>query len=194
MIMKSIWFTSDQHFWHTRVIQYCNRPFDSIEEMNEAIVENYNKLVKPEDLVYHLGDFSMAIKPVEDITPRLNGQKILIAGNHDFCHPSHKKGRKEPTKWLEKYKECGFTEIHLHLDILLDDQWINLSHFPYKDLEDGEHGLKHAQYRLNHSPLHLLHGHVHNSWKTKSNMLNVGVDVWDFKPVHADQILEIIKK
>ena len=62
-----LYFTSDHHFWHTNIIQYCNRPFVSIEEMNEVLIQNWNDLVLPEDEVYYLGDFSMAARPVNSL-------------------------------------------------------------------------------------------------------------------------------
>jgi calcineurin-like phosphoesterase family protein len=89
-----LYFTSDHHFWHTNIIKYCNRPFVSVEEMNEALIQNWNDLVLPEDEVYYLGDFSMAARPVEIYTSRLNGIKYLVPGNHDFCHSYNNKSRK----------------------------------------------------------------------------------------------------
>ena len=80
------WFTGDTHFNHENIIKYCNRPFDSIYHMNETIIKNWNERVKDEDIVFHLGDF--CFKEKDDIKPqdwidRLNGNMILIKGNHD---------------------------------------------------------------------------------------------------------------
>lgn len=192
--MRDIWFTSDQHFDHENVIKYCNRPFSSKEEMNEIIINNYNILVKPNDIVYHLGDFAMAFKPVQLIAPRLMGKKHLILGNHDHAHPSHRKFKKEPNRWARFYLNSGFESVELSKTLEVNDLRILLSHFPYKNLEPGEYGLKHVQYRPDNGGLPLLHGHVHQAWKINNNMINVGVDVWDYKPIHIDQLLEIIKK
>lgn len=60
-----IYFTSDHHFWHENIISYCKRPFASVEEMNEKMVQYWNDVVKDKDEVYYLGDFSMAWRPVE---------------------------------------------------------------------------------------------------------------------------------
>lgn len=76
-----IWFTSDTHFNHDNIIKYCNRPFSSITEMNEALIKNWNELVKPDDTIYHLGDFGFG--KIENIVRRLNGRKYLIIGSHD---------------------------------------------------------------------------------------------------------------
>jgi calcineurin-like phosphoesterase family protein len=84
--MNDTWFTSDTHFYHANVIKYCNRPYSSVEEMNEAIILEWNSKVKPDDIIYHLGDFSFAkdISKTMEIVDRLNGQIFLIRGNHDY--------------------------------------------------------------------------------------------------------------
>lgn len=81
--MSSVWVTSDTHFGHANIIKYAGRPFDSVEDMNEALVENWNSVVKQGDKVYHLGDVTMNSKSL-DILSRLNGRKVLIKGNHDI--------------------------------------------------------------------------------------------------------------
>ncbi len=82
------WITSDTHFWHTKVLDYCpnTRPFDDAAAMNEALIDNWNSLIKPKDTVYHLGDvaFHKSADAVADLLNHLHGRKILICGNHDF--------------------------------------------------------------------------------------------------------------
>jgi len=81
---RNIWLISDTHFNHENIIQYCNRPFGNVHHMNETIIENWNKDIKQEDVVYHLGDVYFSKKPDStNILSRLNGRKRLILGNHD---------------------------------------------------------------------------------------------------------------
>jgi calcineurin-like phosphoesterase family protein len=83
-----IFFTSDHHFDHANIIKYCNRPFLSVDEMNEEIVKRWNQVVDANDTVYYLGDFSLGKGSVEKFVPRLNGEKYLVMGNHDACTSS----------------------------------------------------------------------------------------------------------
>lgn len=81
--MSNIFFTSDTHFGHTNILQFCNRPFHSVQEMNEALINNWNNVVRPEDTVYHLGDFAFGGSQLwNDVLSKLNGHIYLILGNH----------------------------------------------------------------------------------------------------------------
>lgn len=86
---KKYFFTSDTHYSHRNVIKYCNRPFKDEEKMNEAMIANYNSVVSPGDVVYHLGDFAFEKDraKLEWIMSRLNGEKHIIWGN---CSPRFK--------------------------------------------------------------------------------------------------------
>ena len=78
------WFISDTHFSHANIIRYAGRPFQTVDEMNERLVENWNALVAPEDIVFFLGDFGLAkIDFLTELCARLQGHKICIRGNHD---------------------------------------------------------------------------------------------------------------
>lgn len=77
-------FTSDTHFGHANIIRFCKRPFENVEEMNEVLIENWNKVVSDDDTVFHLGDFAFGGSNVwKEIIPRLKGHINLIIGNHD---------------------------------------------------------------------------------------------------------------
>jgi calcineurin-like phosphoesterase family protein len=95
---RTIWFISDTHFGHENIIGYCSRPFTCAAEMDEVIVERWNRVVRPQDHVYHMGDVAMKA-PQLAIVGRLNGHKRLIRGNHDIFD-------------TRKYLYAGFDEIH----------------------------------------------------------------------------------
>lgn len=188
-----IYFTSDPHYYHINVIKYCNRPFSSVEEMNEMMIKYWNDTVTPEDTVYCLGDFSMAFRPVEVFTKRLNGTKYLVPGNHDFCHSYHKKSRSADKRkeWTQKYVDNGW--IVLPEQTTLDIPGVatvNMCHHPYELTHASDD--KYKDWRPHNDGRWLLCGHVHQNWKVVDRMINVGVDVWDFKPVSVEEISKII--
>ena len=84
------WFTADLHLGHRNIIEYCNRPFHDVDAMNDALVENWNEAVAPEDTVWIVGDFALGkIADTLPIASTLHGHKILVAGNHDRCWAGH---------------------------------------------------------------------------------------------------------
>lgn len=186
-----LWFTSDTHFYHTNIIQYCNRPYSSVEEMNEALVTNWNEVVAPTDTVYHLGDFSLAARPVELFTPRLNGTKILVPGNHDWCHPSHKKSRTDESKakWIRFYEDSGWRVMGTSLSYVPGLERVNICHLPYSDSSDLR---KLNKFGLLDDGLPLLCGYVHIAWTKRGNTLNVGVDKHDYRPISLDRVKELL--
>lgn len=194
--MSSIWFTSDLHFYHNNVIRYCDRPYISVEEMNEKLIANWNNTVKPEDTIYCMGDLSLAIRPVELFSNRLIGNKKLVPGNHDWCHPANKKAKGERlSNWIKHYENFGWEILPLHSELNIEGvSTVNMSHMPYKgDTTDT----RHENYRLIDDGRVLICGHVHEKWKTKVTpngtlMINVGVDVWNYIPVSLTEITQLI--
>jgi calcineurin-like phosphoesterase family protein len=174
------WFTSDHHFGHANIIKYCDRPFADVDEMNEALVANWNRLVGETDTVYYLGDFSLKLSIMERYAPRLKGRKILIAGNHDSCHPSQHDGKWGNVGIYRKYFDGVFEEY--------DWEGLLLHHIPYFDDED----LRFPEYRPHDDGRILLHGHVHQRWVVHERQINVGVDVWDYEPISEEQIRELV--
>lgn len=84
---REYWITSDLHFYHKNIFNFCSetRPYDSLEEMHEALIADWNSKVKPEDVIFHLGDFSFAGKEkTQAIIDRLQGNIVWIRGNHDY--------------------------------------------------------------------------------------------------------------
>lgn len=197
-----LFFTSDLHIFHENVIRYSGRPYKDVQEMNEMLVKNWNDTVSPDDTVYCLGDFSMAARPVETFTPRLNGTKYLVPGNHDFCHSYHKKSRnpENRAKWIKQYEDWGWKVLEEQVELLvLGIAGFTLCHLPYATpFSDGyEGGDKYATYRPVDYGRILLCGHVHEKWKTRVTpkgtlMINVGVDVWGQKPVSIDEIAKLM--
>lgn len=190
-----IFFTSDLHFGHANVIKYCSRPFASVEEMNEILIKNWNEVVGPEDTVYCLGDYSMSFHYVPEVTPRLNGKKYLVPGNHDFCHSYHKKARnlEKREAQIKRYEEAGW--IVLPEQTTLDIPGVatvQMCHHPYHFVDGDHHDDKYERWRPKDDGRWLLCGHVHEKWKVVGRMINVGVDQWDFKPVAITEIQKII--
>lgn len=195
-------FTSDGHFWHTNVLKYCpERKYKDIEEMNEMFIKNWNDVVAPDDTVYYIGDFSLALRPVETYTSRLLGRKILISGNHDWTHPANKKSRGvgQQLKWERKYIHHGWEAVRLELFLeLKNGMKVRLYHMPYLDTRDTKQN--HKNYRLVDDGIPLLCGHVHQHWTVrwtkdrKTPQINVGVDRWNFTPVNEDTICKTFEE
>ena len=83
--MNSFQVTEDTHFGHAKIIEFCDRPFKDVQEMNEKLVENWNAVIGPDDWVFHLGDIAFGGDVVwEEWIPKLNGKICLILGNHDM--------------------------------------------------------------------------------------------------------------
>lgn len=187
------YFTSDHHFWHANIIRFCHRPFDSVQEMNETMIAKWNNIVGPEDEVYYLGDFSLAARPVEVYTSLLNGIKYLVPGNHDFCHSYNKQSRtpERHARCIRQYQDWGWTVLPEQTSLMIPEHGeVKLCHLPYSTNFEGD---KFAKWRLQDDGHWLLCGHIHHNWKTMDRMINVGVDVWDFQPVSAEQISGIIR-
>ena len=166
--MSMDFFTSDQHFGHKNIIEYCNRPFSSISEMDKEIVRRWNSVVSENDTVYVLGDVSFYNTALSKrIIKKLNGKKILVRGNHDSSH--------------KRMKDMGFDETHDKLDYMLPDgRSALLWHYPLPDclLED---------YDI------LIHGHTHckPDDAISGKKINVCVDAWEFTPLPVSKIASI---
>lgn len=163
-----IWVVADTHFNHAKVIDYENRPYNDVVDMNEELIRNWNLTVAPGDIVYHLGDVVFGGSAVKDsILPRLNGYKILRMGNHDR--------RNSKNIWL-KY----FDEVY-NDDILLED--ICLSHEPLSEYE---------MTRL--LAIGLIKGNCHGHLHTRDEGLDkakykcVSLDLTNYRPIPFDEV------
>lgn len=205
-------FTSDQHFGDERMLEMCGRPFDSADEADEAIVKRWNDVVGKRDLVWVLGDVTSDTGPSEHLA-RLNGTKILIAGNHDTCSqcrtPDERDRVTATRAWLDSgFKTvvdgAGFARSGIPIRIPLGGirSPVTLSHYPYDlapwEAKSAEHTPDPFATWRPRRPVKgpapwLLHGHVHQAWARKGRQINVGVDVCFFEPISADAIAELIR-
>lgn len=191
---KNVFFISDTHFGHGNIIRYCNRPWNvgkndktgeieiddnCIEEMNEAMISNWNSTVSEKDIIWHLGDFCVGFKnqkhkydETRRIAERLNGNKKIVLGNHDIRNN------------VKFYIDCGFTEVIEYGKQLIMDDFIILSHEPLEFLNRN-------------SPFFNIHGHVHDStvYSTFTEQSAcVCVERHDYAPVSYDMIKSKIKE
>lgn len=186
--MSNIWFTADHHFGHRNIIDHCERPYSSVEEMDENMIQRWNEVVGRTDTVYHLGDVGMGSDThTLECVSRLNGRKILVWGNHDSVHPRHSKAMARQQTWAKYFAaQTMMAQVKL-----AGGRKILLSHYPYT--EDHTEEARDMQWRPPNTGMFLLHGHVHNLWLMKEGQLNVGVDVHNFYPVSIDEVAKVVK-
>ena len=194
----AIFFTSDHHFGHRNIIDYTGRPFRTVPEMNRELIWRWNNAVNESDTVYHLGDFAMgSIDEGLEIISQLNGTKILIVGNHDRPFAHNKRARPaQIASWSKRYLEAGFAALMESTTFgLSSGEVVALSHFPY----EGDHfdGDRFEAARLPDQGLPLLHGHTHKAERVSHSkagtlQIHVGVDAWEFTPVHEAMIARMV--
>lgn len=173
------YFIADLHFGHLNIISLCNRPYNSVEEMDEAFINAWNKRVKKKaDTVYIVGDFVWEKADPLKYIKRLNGHKVLITGNHD-------------KKWLAKQDYSSyFDKIVPYLEIRSNDVDITLCHYPMLEWKNSRKiGSKKLGY--------LVHGHIHNRYCNDyaplfymPHALNAGVDINGFMPVTLSELIK----
>lgn len=179
----NIWFTSDLHLNHSKIIEYCNRPFSSVEEMNESLINNWNSVVKPNDIIFCLGDIALGGSGVwNTLIPRLNGKIHLILGNHDIRN------------WRESYRDL-FESVSEQLTVEIDKKTFILTHFPLLCYH-GTWGTEMNVINL-HGHIHLCKGatgkDVERLQYTFSTQYDVGVDLNNYTPISYNQVMERIK-
>ncbi len=168
-----IFFTSDTHFGHSNIIKYCARPFKDVVEMNNTMIDNWNKVVGKHDTVYHLGDFCFGREDYEfDLYfKKLNGDIIFIEGNHDK---------------LAKRNRHKFFNYHKLHEIIHGDagQPIVLCHYAMRVWNKSHRGSWH------------LYGHSHGTLTDDPTSLSfdVGVDCHNFTPISFEQVAEIMAR
>lgn len=153
-----IYFTADEHYGHSNIIKYCNRPFTTVKEMDETLIKNHNQLVRDSDLVYHLGDFAWSRENEfvwDTYIDKLNGAHFFIQGSHD--------------RWLHD----GVDQIY---ELKVEGQIIILCHYAMR------------VWPRSHYNSWQLYGHSHGKLKSIGKSYDVGVDNNGFKPVSFEQL------
>lgn len=149
-------FTSDTHYGHDNIRKHSNRPFATVEEMDEALITNHNAVVRPQDTVWFLGDFAFHKQQgILQVLRRLNGHKQLVLGNHDKVIQSH----------VNSYLGLGlFESINNYRKIDINHQTLILFHYGMRVWDKSHHGSWH------------LYGHSHGSLPPHNRSVDVGVD------------------
>lgn len=186
-----IFFTSDLHFGHDNIIQYCNRPFSNSLEMTEHIIANWNSVVSAEDLVYVVGDVFLHRSHSDclEIMNRLNGTKILIRGNHDRNSIIH-------------YQNIGFSAVLEFAILKIAKKHVHISHYPFRPSlftrlfgkfwnrksKDAK-----SRYQIDNGQW-LIHGHTHSKVRQNGRAINVGLEANKYKPISMSEIESIISR
>lgn len=196
--MKNIWFTSDTHYHHKNIVRGTTswledenkgihsvqrtRDFNTLEEHDETLIANFNSLVKENDEVWHLGDWSFGgHEQIKIFRDRLKCKNInLVFGNHDqHIEPLD-------SKYRSLFTSCQYVkQFHLKLDSTLSGKYgkqgFFLSHYGHRVWDKSHHGSIH------------LYGHSHGTLPGSGRSMDVGVDTHNLYPYHLDEILDLMK-
>lgn len=181
-----IYFTADTHFNHSNIIKYCDRPFNSVNEMNEIMIQNWNNRVKAEDTVYVLGDFIFG--DIEDFLIfcwRLTGNIKFLRGSHDRIFIGKELRKLQKIRQSLEYKEV-FDRVEIFNDriveIKVEGQHIVLCHYALR-----------VWPRSHYNSWHLF-GHSHGKLEPVGKSYDVGVDNNGFTPISFNQIKRIMEE
>ncbi len=177
MDTNKIWFTSDHHFGHKNIIEFSKRPFANADEMNAELVIRWNEKVAQDDLVYHLGDFSlMSAGKVRNLIGQLNGRICLITGNHESAALECS----DCFEWIKDYYELTVSDIDAHKG----ERFIVLFHYAMRVWNASHYGTWH------------LYGHSHGDLPDDETSLSfdVGVDSHNFYPLSYQDVKNIMAK
>lgn len=188
------WYTADLHIGH-RLLSGL-RGFPDIPAHDEELARRWDALVGPGDRVWVLGDISVGGKRQETAAlewiAQRPGEKHLITGNHDGCHPM----RSRAATWQATYLACGFASVQQTAVHKIAGQRVTLSHFPFRFDPDGDHtpANRFEEWRVPDIGQFLLHGHTHSETKVRGRQIHVGLDAHDLRPVTRDWVAEQIER
>ena len=159
----AVWLTADTHFGHAGALSLYRRPFASVAEMNDAMVTRWNETVGRNDDVWHLGDFAlrMGASAAGALLRQLNGRKHLVTGNNDSA---------------EIAGLSDWSSVQPYTEVTVEGHRLVLCHYAFRTWNGMAKGT------LN------LHGHSHGRLKPLPRQTDVGVDVWDFRPIAVGQV------
>ncbi len=180
-----VWFTADDHLGHENIIEYCNRPFKTVEEMDTKLIDNWNAVVGPGNTVFHLADFTLGnAELAQSYFSRLNGSISILS------NPWH-----HDKRWIESLtidhflsKDNAQVTIMPPMVVLEIPQRkgypiaITLCHYPLERWDRKHYGSTH------------LHGHCHGKLPRSPFRIDVGVDAQDYYPISLNSILEAAGK
>lgn len=169
------YFTSDTHFGHANIIKFCNRPFATAREMDEALINNWNSKITKNDTVYHLGDFALGCseKRISEIIYELNFEHLhVIKGNHERSFAG----------WYRLKKPFNVSFYGSYLETKIDGLDFTLCHYPIVQWNKCHYGAYH------------LFGHVHGGLpQNDERSLDVGADTNNYFPYSLDNIVDKLK-
>lgn len=171
-------FYSDPHFGHKNIISFCNRPWDTVEDMNRGLIGKYKATVSSKHLVLWCGDsFFMPDKAAAEVMRELPGRKWLIIGNHD----------KSPRRMLD----IGFELVTPELVFHLGGRTVRATHYPPQNAAMDDRALN---YPKPQPGVVNMHGHTHSEHVvSKASSLHVGVDAWDYRPATRDRVEAVLE-
>lgn len=171
--MRNIFVISDTHFGHANILTFRDdrgelirgKKFSNVYQMDEYMIEKWNSVVKPEDIIYHLGDVTFDNKNFGSVFSRLNGKKRLVVGNHDDI------------KYLSRF----FPKVNMWR--LFKEFGLLLTHVPIHESGLG---------RAGDNPVN-VHGHIHQNKSPTKQHFNVSVEAIDYTPISLEEIRDRVK-
>lgn len=170
--MRNIYVISDTHFGHNNIIKYCNRPFKDSDEMDQILIDNWNKTIKDNDIVYHLGDVFLSSKGGKYghiLKNVLKGHKRLVVGNHDDLKNKYLMESFEKVMLWRMFPEFQllFTHVPVHESSL------------YRGASENE---------KDPPKLKNVHGHIHEKDSPSKDHFNVSVERINYTPIHIEEL------